>query len=468
MYQRKSFLSAFRKKDIVVTLELSSPIVVGQIGLVLMGVTDNLMVGPLGASALGAAGVANAIFFFFAVIGIGILSVVSPMTAAIKSRQEYDKCSLVLSNGVRIALVTGLIIFLGIYITTHFFFIFQQKPDVAPLAISYLRIVGLSAIPMFVFLAVKNFTDGLSFTLVAMIVTFVCFLLNIIFNWILIYGFLWIPPLGLEGAGLATLFCRVLMAVGMLIYTFNTARIRAFIPAFSFYSFDTGIFNKILTLGLPAGLQYVFEVGAFAGASIMIGWINTEQLAAHQIAMNLASITYMVAAGFAAAGSIKVGDALGEQNREKVLRFGSAAFFLVTVFMTVSCVVFISMNYLLVGLYIDDITVINIAAQLMLIAGFFQLSDGIQCVALGALRGLEDVNIPTVITLFAYWVVGIPLGYVLAFRFGLDVEGVWYGLLVGLTISAIFLTSRFYILANYRLFQKKKKKAQPEKALDIF
>ncbi|MDX2305061.1 MAG: MATE family efflux transporter [Microscillaceae bacterium] len=467
MFKRKHFLFTLQKKDIFSTLQLSYPIVVGQIGLVLMGVTDTLMVGPLGASSLAASGLANAIFFLFAVIGIGVLSVVSPMTAATKSRGETEKCSLILSNSIQIALITGVLVFLALYMIGQVFYIFRQKSDVEALAISYLNIIGISAIPMFVFLAVKNFTDGLSFTKVAMIVTFVCVLLNVFFNWVLIYGKFGFPQLGLDGAGLATLFCRILMGLGMYGYALNSPRIVRFLPNFSLKNYKAAIFNKILKLGLPAGFQYVFEVGAFAGASVIIGWLGTHQLAAHQIAINLASITYMVASGFAAAGSIKVGDALGEKSQEKILKFGSAALILSGAFMILSCVVFICMNYFLVGLYIKDTSVINIAASLMIIAGFFQLSDGIQCVALGALRGLEDVNLPTIITFFAYWVVGLPLGYVMAFPMGLDVEGIWYGLSLGLAVSAIFLTVRFYILAGRKSFYDTSRVQQPKEVLDM-
>ncbi|MEO1655232.1 MAG: MATE family efflux transporter, partial [Bacteroidota bacterium] len=398
----KNQVSTFRlnKKDLSDTLELSYPIIVGQLGLVAMGLTDNLMVGGLGASALAAAGIANAIFFLIAVVGIGILSMISPITATARSRGDLQKCSQILSSGYQLAWKVGVISALVTFLIGFRFDLFHQKPGVESLAVSYLSIIGLSSIPMFIFLAVKNFTDGLSFTKVAMIVTFVCFLLNIGLNWVFIYGKLGMPSFGLDGAGLATLVSRILMALGMTWYVFQSPRILHYLPNFKYWTFYPAISRKILKLGLPAGLQYVFEVGAFAGASVIIGWLGTHQLAAHQIGISLASITYMVAGGFAAAASIRVGDALGEQNREKILQRGSSAIFLTGIFMILSCLVFIFFNELLVSFYIDDPEVTQIAASLLIIAGFFQLSDGIQCVALGALRGIEDVNIPTFITLF--------------------------------------------------------------------
>lgn len=444
------------KKDLLDTLELSYPIIVGQLGLVSMGLTDNLMVGGLGASALAAAGIANAIFFLIAVVGIGIFSMVSPITAMARSQGDLEKCGKILSSAFQLAWKVGAISALVVFLIGLRFDLFQQKPVVEKLAISYLGIIGLSSIPMFIFLAVKNFTDGLSFTKVAMFVTFVCFLLNIGLNWVLIYGELGFPALGLDGAGLATLISRGLMALGMLLYVFRSPRILHYLPKFKFWTYYPEISKKILKLGLPAGMQYVFEVGAFAGASVIIGWLGTNQLAAHQIGISLASITYMVAGGFAAAASIRVGDAQGEQNREKILQRGSSALFLTGIFMSLSCLLFICFNELLVSFYIDEPEVTRIASSLLIIAGFFQLSDGIQCVALGALRGLEDVNIPTFITLFAYWVIALPLGYLLGFHGQMDIEGVWYGLFFGLTISAVFLSIRFYILAQNTTWNKKK------------
>lgn len=452
------------RQDIRSTLELSYPIVVAQIGLVMMGVTDNLMVGGLGASPLAAAGIANAIFFFVAVVGIGVLSIVSPLVAAARSQQNYERCSLLLTNSIRIATWVALFSIGLIFLASYHFYLFKQEPEVEALTIRYLNLLGISVWPMFIFLAVKSFSDGLSLTKPAMHVSFVCFFLNILLNWVLIYGKWGLPALGLEGAGIATLLSRVLMAVGVVLYVFKSNKIRAYLPNFSLKNYHKEISYKILQLGLPAGMQYVFEVGAFAGASIMIGWLGTNQLAAHQIGINLASVTYMIAAGFAAAGSIKVGDAWGERSREKVLRFGTTAIILTGAFMSLSCLIFITGNEFLVHLYIDEGEVVQIAASLLIIAGFFQLSDGVQCVALGALRGLEDVNIPTIITLFAYWVVGLPLGYYLAFNLKMDVDGVWFGLSAGLTISAIFQTSRFYLLTRQKKFAKKQAKGDRQQA----
>ncbi|MCU0444433.1 MAG: MATE family efflux transporter [Microscillaceae bacterium] len=448
------------QQDLVSMLQLSYPIVIGQIGIVLMGVSDNVMVGALGPANLAAGGIANAIFFLIAILGIGVMSLVAPLTSAAKAQNNPAECSLLLANALRIALVMGLILFgIVVFLGIHFHW-FRQKPEVEALAVSYMIIVGASVIPLLLFLALKNFADGLAITKPAMYITFIGLGLNILFNWLLIHGKWGLPRLGLDGAGYATTFTRIFMLLAMLWFMAKSKRVRRFLPEFSIFNFHKELTIKILRLGLPAGFQYFFEIVAFSGAAMMTGWLGTNQLAAHQIAINLASITYMIAGGFAAAGSIRVGDAKGEGSRSKTLRYGSSAIGLTVVFMTLSCLIFVFFNQFLVSLYIREGEVVGIAMNLLIIAGFFQLSDGVQVVALGALRGLEDVNVPTAITLFAYWVVGLPIAYGLGFYMSWDVMGIWIGLLVGLTVSAILLTIRFYVLANRAEYYQKLQKQQ--------
>lgn len=441
------------KKEIKATLGLSYPIIIGQVGLVLMGVVDNIMIGNLGKAPLAAAGIANSIFFAVVIFGIGVLSIVPPLIANAKSQQNQERNQALLGNALRISFWIGLLSILIVFLLSLNFGIFQQKSKVEDLAIPYLNIINLSTIPMLVFLAFKNFTDGLSMTKPAMYATYVGLALNVFLNWLLIYGKLGFPCMGLVGAGWATLITRVAMAIFMFYFVLKSKKVRAFLPSLSL-KYDQEISLKILKLGLPAGLQYFFEIGAFVSASVLIGWLGVSQLAAHNIAINLASLTYMVASGLAIAGSIRVGDAQGRFNTTETIRAGSSALFLSTSFMFLACLTFIFANNFLVSLYIDEIEVLSIASQLLIIAGIFQLSDGIQAVSLGMLRGIEDVNIPTAITLFAYWILALPLGYIFAFYWKMDVYGIWYGLSIGLSVSAVLLTVRFYLI----IFSKKDKK----------
>lgn len=441
----RAYYQAYRK-DLNTTLQLSYPIMIGQVGVMLMSLIDNVMVGQLGAVPLAASSVANAIFFMLTIFGLGTISIVTPLIATRHGKEDKDECGALFSAGIKVAFAFGWLFVAISYLLVHYFHIFGQPKNVVPLATEYLIIIAFSAIPMMLFRVAKHFAEGVSATKPAMYVTYASAIVNVCLNYVLIYGKFGAPALGLAGAGYATLITRVLMAAGMFWYVFTKPRFRPFLQQFTLLKATQKQTQAILKQGLPAGFQHFFEVSAFAGAAIMVGWLGAKPLAAHQIALNLAAVTYMAATGLGVAGSIRVGNAAGKDNPAQVFRAGTSAFMLVFIFMSLSCLVFISFNYSLVKVYIDDQQVINMAASLLIIAGFFQLSDGIQVVGLGALRGIGDVNLPTIITLVSYWVIALPVGYLLCFRFNWGVEGMWVGLLLGLTVSAVFLTLRFYRL----------------------
>jgi MATE family multidrug resistance protein len=325
----------------------------------------------------------------------------------------------------------------------------DQPAEVLGQAKSYTRILGLGALPIMLFQTYKQFIEGLSVMKPAMVITILANIINAFTNWTLIFGNLGFPALGLDGAGWATFSSRAFMAITLMIYVMNKKYFKQYDVSFHFKNINIPVIKKILSLGFPSGIQYFFEIGAFAFAVIMIGWLGTEQLAAHQIAINLASISFMIVLGLSMAGGIRVGNAVGEKYVTGVRRAGFTAIFLALCVMSVSGLIFIVFRNYLPTLYIDDETVLSIASSLLIIAALFQLSDGVQAVGIGILRGLTDVKIPTAITFIAYWVVGLPTGYLLAFYFGLDVQGVWIGLLAGLTTSAILLTLRFNLKSKH-------------------
>jgi MATE family multidrug resistance protein len=304
----------------------------------------------------------------------------------------------------------------------------------------------------------KQFIEGLSQTKQAMFITVVFNLLNIGLNWLLIYGNWGFPELGLNGAGWATLISRVFMAWALYIYVTKSNRYKNYIRGLRLKQIRLTIIKKMLGIGIPTGLQFIFEVGAFSTAAIMMGWIGVNALAAHQIAINLASISYMMASGLSAAAMVRIGNQLGKRDISKLREVGFSIFGMVTVFMSVFAILFLLLKNYMPLLYIDDPQVIKMAASLLIIAGIFQISDGLQVVALGALRGLSDVRIPTLVTLLAYWVVGLPLGYFLAFKLHWNELGIWIGLLIGLTLTAIMLLYRFNFLSSKlrRQFDKPK------------
>lgn len=260
--------------------------------------------------------------------------------------------------------------------------------------------------------------------------------------------------MGLVGAGLATLISRILMPIMMGWYILGSKRYRLYHLTLGLKKLSFPMVSRILKIGIPTGFQYIFEVSAFGSAAIMMGWIGVNALAGHQVALNLASISYMMAGGLSTAGMIRVSNQIGKGNFKAMREAGMVVFAMVLVFMAITALIFVSFREFLPTLYIDDPHVIATSASLLIIAGMFQLSDGVQVAGLGVLRGMEDVKFPTWITLIAYWVLGLPLGYFLAFELNMGAEGIWYGLLIGLTITAVVLFIRFHRLSQKAIQQK--------------
>lgn len=280
-----------------------------------------------------------------------------------------------------------------------------------------------------------------------MYITLSALILNIILNHILINGWGIIPALGLNGAGYATLTARTYMAIVLIIYTFRSSLFKPYLDAKIAVDHTKTLVIKILKLGIPSGFQGFSEVAAFYGAVVMMGWISLHHKAAHQIAIGFVSLTYMAATGIAAAGGIRVGMGMGERNKTAVLKSGTAALLMGIIFMGICGLIFLTFNDFLAS-YVKDERVITLAAELIIWGGIFQLFDGIQAVSLGILRGIADVNIPTAITVIAYWIVGLPLCYLLGFSLKLEHIGIWIGLTLSLMVSAGLLSWRFYKKAN--------------------
>ncbi|QMW03049.1 MATE family efflux transporter [Spirosoma foliorum] len=428
------------------TIRLSIPIIIAQLGVVLMGVTDNLFVGRLlGAVPLGAAGLANSLSFLMSSIGVGGLSVVAALVSKAYNQSDVAGINRLFRAGLRVALLLSVVLGGLSALLAFNFELFGQTPEVTRLTRDFMLILSASLLPLMVFVAARQLCDGLRYPRVAMAITLSALLINALFNYVLIKGVGPFPTLGLMGSALATLLSRTFMAGVMLLYIYRAERFKEYLTT-AYRSLPTSEYVwEILRLGIPGGLTFFFEVATFALAVVIVGWLGEDRLAAHQIAINMASVTYMMATGISSAAAIRVSAAVGRGSREGVWRAGVAAFMLSVSFMGVMALLFLTANDWLVTLYIrDNPAVMQIAASLVIIAGFFQLSDGVQVVALGSLRGLSDVNVPTLITLFSYWVVALPLSYVLAFPGKLDAVGVWIGLLTGLSIAAILLTWRFF------------------------
>jgi len=376
---------------------------------------------------------------------------ITPLVSVADGKGKSKRISRLFSHGLWINLTAGLILTLVVTGMSQGLHFLNQPKEVVNLAIPYLLIITASLVPLMVFQTFKQMAEGLSQTRQAMYITIISNLINVFLNWVLIWGVWGFPELGLNGAGFATLISRILMMVFMGGYILFSTRYKHYNFRLSYPKASFPMVSRILKIGIPTGFQFIFEVSAFSTAAIMMGWIGVNALAGHQIALNLASISYMMATGLSTAGMIRVSNQIGKGNLQGMRSAGMVVFGMVIGFMFLCGVVFFSFRFFLPTLYIDDPEVISISASLLIIAGLFQLSDGIQVVALGVLRGLEDVKVPTLVTLMAYWVLGLPLGYVMAFELGWGEKGIWIGLLVGLTITAVMLFYRFHKLSKDKI-----------------
>jgi MATE family multidrug resistance protein len=426
-------------------LILASPIVVSQIGHMAVHIADSVIVGQFaGTTQLAAVSLVNSLFTIVMVVGLGISYGLTPLIAKENGSKNYTECGKLLANSLLINCVTGLLLYSLLHFGTlviidHL----GQSPAVVAYAKPYLGYLSFSIIPLMVFQAFKQFAEGLGFTLQAMLISIFGNILNIIIGIILVKGMFGISPMGVKGVGISTLIDRSLMAVVMMFYVLRSNNFKIYLLKFKLFAIDKFRSNQIIKIGAPVAMQYIFEISAFSGAAILIGTIGAAPQAAHQIAITLAALTYMVASGVASAATIKTGNYLGQKLFTDLRRSAIASYHVAIIFMSCTAILFVLASSLLPFIYTNDLKVVEIAAQLLIIAGFFQLFDGTQVVGLGVLRGVGDVNVPTIITFLSYWIIGIPLGYFLGIYLGIGVKGIWYGLTFGLLTASVLLFFRF-------------------------
>lgn len=439
------------KEHLRITFNLAFPVMLSQLGQVMVGVADSMMVGRLGAVPLAASALANSIFFVVLMFGMGISMGITPLVSMADGKGKTKRISRLFQHSLWVnigfsILLTVILIGLG-----EVLYSLDQPEEVVVEAIPYLWVITASLFPFMIFQTFKQFAEGLSQTKQAMYITIVCNLVNVFLNWVLIFGTLGFPELGLMGAGYATLISRILMPILMGAYVLRSKRYKLFNLSLRLSGMSKLLYSKILNIGVPTGFQYIFEVSAFSAAAVMMGWIGVNALAAHQIALNLAAISYMMATGLSTAGMIRVGNQIGKGEMRTMQDAGMMVYKMVLAFMSMTAIIFFLGRFILPTFYISDPEVVSLAASLLIIAGLFQLSDGAQVVGLGVLRGMEDVKVPTIVTLMAYWVFGLPFGYLLAFEFGFAEKGIWYGLLIGLSFTAVLLFYRFRKLSQRRI-----------------
>nr|WP_297307559.1 MATE family efflux transporter [uncultured Flavobacterium sp.] len=441
-------------KEFGYNFKLAYPIILAMLGHTVVGVIDNIMVGQIGPTELAAASLANSFVFIAISIGVGFSTAITPLIASSDSSGDVLQGRKVFINGLVLCTILGFFLFGVLYFMKPILDFMKQPEEVIVMAKPFLDIVALSIIPLVIFQAFKQFADGKSQTKYSMFATIISNVVNVLFNYFLIYGIWIFPELGMMGAAYGTLISRIAMLIYMYFALRSLKDFTTFLSKISLKEIDKVICVKISKLGGPSSMQSLFEVGLFTGAVWLSGMIGTSAQAANQIALSMASMTFMFASGLGVAAMIRVGNQKGIQDFVK-LRVVAFSIVLMTILLYTFFAVFFVVFHSYIPLFFLDAEdaknallnqeVIELAGKLLMIAAIFQISDGIQVTVLGALRGLQDVNIPTVITFVSYWLIGFPIAIYLGLYTKLGVEGIWYGLLAGLTAAAIFS----YLRLNY-------------------
>ncbi|MGJ8550778.1 MATE family efflux transporter [Winogradskyella wichelsiae] len=444
-------------KEFRYNLRLASPVMLGMLGHTFVSFVDNVMVGQLGAAELAAVSLGNSFIFIAMSLGIGFSTAITPLVAEADTENDFDKGKSVFKHGLFLCTVLGLVLFVLLLFAKPLMYIMDQPKEVVDLAIPYLDLVAFSLVPLIVFQAFKQFSDGLSLTKYPMYATIVANLLNVAINYVLIFGKLGFPEMGIVGAAVGTLVSRFVMVAYLWWLLAKREKSKAYVTNLKFFTLSKQPIKKLTNLGLPSALQMFFEVGIFTAAIWLSGTLGANAQAANQIALNLSSMTFMVATGLSVAAMIRVGNQKGLKDYSALKRIAESIFMVGFIFAVLFALLFVVFHEFLPTMYVDlddpvnrvDTTeVVTIAATLLLAAAIFQITDSLQVIALGALRGLQDVKIPTVITFISYWVIGFPICYYLGKEEMYGSFGIWIGLIVGLSVAAIMLFIRFHLLTE--------------------
>ena len=417
---------------------LAAPVVIAELGWMTMGMVDTLMVGPLGPEAIGAVGLGSSLSTAVAIFAMGMLLGLDPLVSQSFGAGRLDECRRWLLHGVYLALILAIPSTFGVFGLVASLDHWAMNADVLRLTRPYLEAVAWSLPPLLLYFAFRRYLQSVGVVRPIMLTLIAANLLNVVVNWMLIYGRLGAPALGVAGAAWATVLSRVAMVGSLLVVIVlrerqSASRIR--VP----WQLELPRIRKLVVLGFPAAMQLTLEVGVFAAASALAGRMLPVSLAAHQIALNLAGFTFMVPLGIASAGAVRVGQAVGRGDHAGAARAGWTALALGAGFMSLAALAFTLIPRQLISAFTSDARVLDLGVSLLAVAALFQLFDGLQGVGTGVLRGLGDTRTPMLWNLGGHWFIGLPLAYVLAFQFGLGVIGLWWGLSSGLIICGVAL-----------------------------
>ena len=435
-------------------IQLALPVVISQIGQVSVSLIDNIMVGHVGTTELAAASFANSVFMIGMLFGMGITFGITPLIGGAFIVGKWNDVAIWLKNGIFTHLSAALVlslIMVGVYFILPFM---GQSTAVSDLAKPYYLLLCISYIPFMLFFSVKQFLEGIGNTKITMQITVTANVINVILNYLLIYGKFGFPEMGLNGAGVGTLMSRIAMPILFFVYFIKTPGLKKYFVLAYHESFSKQKIISLLKIGIPIAFQIIVEIIAFSIGAIMMGWLGEVALAAHQVAIGLATITYMISLGISQANTIRISHQMGVKDYNALKMAAFASTHLVLVFMSVMGIVFILARNILPYLFTVDTEVIKIASELLIIAAIFQVFDGLQVVMLSTLRGMADVRFPMFFAFFAYLVLGIPVSYILAFKVMIGPQGIWFGYLVGLGTAGIL----FYLRFQHNLKKEQKKR----------
>ena len=444
-------------KEFSYNFKLAAPVILGMLGHTFVSFVDNVMVGQLGTAELAAVSLGNSFMFIAMSIGIGFSTAITPLVAEADTSNNFLEGKSSFKHGLFLCTILSILLFLLVLFAKPLLYFMKQPVEVVELALPYLNLVAFSLIPLVIFQAFKQFSDGLSMTRYPMYATILANIVNVVLNYLLIFGKFGFPEMGIVGAAYGTLISRFIMVIHLWWLLTNKEKSKAYVTNIKFFVLDKLMIRKLINLGAPSAMQMFFEVAIFTAAIWLSGLLGKNPLAANQIALNLSSMTFMVAMGISVASMIRVGNQKGLSQYVELRRIAFSLFLLATLLAVCFAAFFFIFHEALPKLYLDyddtknladNTEVITIAAKLMIAAAIFQISDGIQVVVLGALRGLQDVKIPTIITFVSYWVVGFPISFFLGKEEAYGSFGIWLGLLAGLTTAAILLFIRFNYLTK--------------------
>ena len=433
------------------TIHLAWPLVITQVGYIITGMVDTVFLGKIGAAEQAACILSNNLYILLLVFGIGVSYATTPLVTSANQNMDLLKKASLFKNSIFLNVSVSIICFILLFLSSGLLKYMHQPEDVIKLAVPFFNVLIFSMIPISLFFTCKQYCEGLSNTRMALFISIIGNVINIILNYLLIYGKFGFPELGYIGSAWASFISRVFMGFSFLYLIFKSPVTKEISAVYNRVKINKKELFHLAKIGLNAGLQLTFEVAAFVIAGLMAGTFGKEQIDAHGIALSIAAFTYMFASGISSASSIRVGIYKAQDNWLEIKQAAFSSIKLVMLIMGGFAILFLMINNFLPKVFSSDLQIVNLASKLLIIAALFQLFDGIQVTIVGILRGLEDFKIPTLISLVGYWIIALPLAYWLAFILKLETVGVWIGLLVSLIFAAIILFWRLNYLINKNL-----------------